>query len=164
MAFGFSHYINRMSVLWGAFAIYIIGIAIVLFLRPSLMFRQGSGTWKEFGVNTTGNYTIFPFWMFTMVWALLSYVVATIGAVFFASLTLRSRTRSPTVPTMESIAKPISLAPIPMQIPASEVMTPSVSRLPGYYILETPMNAAPKYIYFGTEPPTLNNLSAYSRQ
>lgn len=155
-----------MSVLWGAFTIYIIGIAIVLFLRPSLMFRGGSGTWKEFGVNTTGNYTIFPFWMFTMVWALLSYVFATLGAVYLASISLKSVPKRSEFPTMniESIAKPISTAP--PQISASEILmgTPNSNRLPGYYILETPVSAAPKYVYFGTEPPSLANLGTYSRQ
>ena len=155
-----------MSVLWGAFAIYIVGIAIVLFLRPSLMFRSGSGTWKEFGVNTTGNYTIFPFWMFTMVWALLSYVFATLGAVYLASISLKSVPRNSELPTvnLESVTKPISKAP--SQISASEILTgtPNSNRLPGYYILETPINAAPKYVYFGTEPPSLANLGTYSRQ
>ena len=66
-----------MNVLWFAFGIYIIGIAIVLFLRPNIMFRPGKGTWKEFGISNTGSYTVFPFWLFTLVWAILSYVLAT---------------------------------------------------------------------------------------
>jgi hypothetical protein len=36
--------------------------------------------------------------------------------------------------------------------------TPPATELPGYYMLETPVAGEPKYVYFGTKPPTLANL------
>jgi hypothetical protein len=128
-----------MNTLWFAFGIYIIGIAIVLFLRPAIMFRPGKGTWKEFGISNTGSYTVFPFWLFTLVWAILSYVCATLSTVFFAGIAMKSL-------NTETLITPISKA------------TPPATELPGYYMLETPVAGEPKYVYFGTKPPTLANL------
>lgn len=128
-----------MNTLWFAFGIYIIGIAIVLFLRPAIMFRPGKGTWKEFGISNTGSYTVFPFWLFTLVWAILSYVFATLSTVFFAGIAMKSL-------NTETLLTPISKA------------TPPATELPGYYMLETPVAGEPKYVYFGTKPPTLANL------
>ena len=128
-----------MNTLWFAFGIYIIGIAIVLFLRPAIMFRPGKGTWKEFGISNTGSYTVFPFWLFTLVWAILSYVFATLSTVFFAGIAMKSL-------NTETLITPISKA------------TPPATELPGYYMLETPVAGEPKYVYFGSKPPTLANL------
>jgi hypothetical protein len=131
-----------MSALMLAFGIYIIGVAVVLFIRPTSMFRDNG--WREFGLSSTGNYTIFPFWMFTLLWAVFSYAIATLGTVFFANLALRS-----TVPSSRTLPKPISS------------LGPSA---PGYYIVEPQGTAeAPKFVYFGTTPPTMDNLRAYSR-
>jgi len=130
----------RMNTLWIAFGIYILGIAIILFIRPAMMFREGNGTWKEFGISSKDTYTVFPFWLFTLVWAILSYVFATMTSVFFAGLALQSM--------RSDLLTPISKVPeMPVEVP-------------GYYVLETPVQGQPKYVYFGTKPPTLSNLSA----
>jgi hypothetical protein len=59
--------------------LYLMGIAIVLFLRPPLMFHQ-DGRWKEFGLRDDDS-SVFPFWMFCLVWALISFFI---GRVFFS--------------------------------------------------------------------------------
>lgn len=141
-----------MTVLWFAFGIYILGIALVLFLRPTMMFRPGNGTWKEFGISNNGSYTVFPFWLFTLVWALLSYVFATLGTVFFAGLALKS------LPKHDGIT-PISTVEPPT---GSVGSVGSVARAPGYYIFESPKVGAPKYVYFGTSPPTADDLVAHA--
>lgn len=66
-----------MEVLWLAILLYSVGLAVVLHLRPALMFHA-NGTWKEFGYQraTESRYTIFPFWLFAVVWAFVSYAVA----------------------------------------------------------------------------------------
>lgn len=66
-----------MDVLWLAILLYSVGLAVVLHLRPALMFHA-NGTWKEFGYQraTESRYTIFPFWLFAVVWAFVSYTVA----------------------------------------------------------------------------------------
>ena len=148
-----------MTVLWLAFGIYIVGIASVLYFRPTTMFRPGAGTWKEFGLNSTGNYTVFPFWMFTMVWAMLSYVFATVGAIFVASLALPRNVRENVTISPISYAAPPAPPALP---PALPNISSAMPQSPGYYILDQSINGVPKYIYFGTEPPTLANLSIRS--
>lgn len=126
-----------MSALMLAFGIYIIGIAIVLLFRPSLMFNET--TWKEFGMSSSGQYTLFPFWMFALLWAVFSYALATLGTVMFASLALRSEAKN--------FVKPVSSL-----------------GAPGYYIVEPRADAAPpRYVYFGSQPPTMENLRADAR-
>jgi len=152
-----------MTVLWLALGFYIIGVAIVLYIRPSTMFYEGG--WKEFGLANTNSYTIFPFWMFTLVWAVLSYAFATLAMMFFASSALK--TMSP--PVQESpIAKPISkAAPKPPKMPkapkvpaAAPAASPSS---PGYYVLDTPASGGPpRYVYYGPEPPSLQNLERFT--
>jgi len=132
-----------------AFGIYIVGVAVVLYVRPNLMFRENS--WKEFGLGTNGIYTIFPFWLFTFVWAVIAYALATVSNLYIAKLAMRSMGPSVNHKYIENIATPVSMVPHP---------TPAVSpTLPGYYIMQPQNVGQPQYVYFGTSPPTLANLS-----
>jgi hypothetical protein len=191
-----------MSILYTALAIYVIGAAIVLYIRPSIMFHPEKGTWKEFGIDTSHRSTIFPFWMFAILWAFVSYAIATIINVGIAHTALNSSANEP-IFYEESVALPISRSayspanndflparmhvntPYPSVVPTPSVnitpsmpsannMYPSVSSspsvstggpTPGYYIVEPPSsgNNAPRFVYFGPEPPTYSNLAAYSR-
>lgn len=64
--------------------LYLAGIALMLTLRPEFMFHS-DGSWKEFGIGRNPDrYTWFPFWIFAIVWAIVSYVLI----VFLASLNL----------------------------------------------------------------------------
>lgn len=127
-----------MTVLWLAFGIYIIGVATILVIRPTTMFHTSGSSWKEFGLSSSGTSTVFPFWMFAIVWALISYALATLGMMFMATITLRS---APEYMNMNNInVKPIS----------SINTNP-----PGYYVLdEMTQSSPPKYLFYGTEPPT----------
>jgi hypothetical protein len=62
--------------LWLAILFYSLGLAAVLHLRPALMFNE-NGTWKEFGYKRDSRHTMLPFWLFAIVWAILSYAIAT---------------------------------------------------------------------------------------
>jgi len=42
--------------------------------------------WKEFGLSHKGNYTIFPFWMFIVVWSVFSYVLGSFCVIGFSSV------------------------------------------------------------------------------
>lgn len=64
-----------MEILWLAILFYSVGLAAVLHFRPALMFNE-SGAWKEFGYHRSSRYTIFPFWLFAIVWAIVSYTLA----------------------------------------------------------------------------------------
>ena len=65
-----------MNVLWFAFGIYIVGVSALLILQPRIMFEQN--TWKEFGLHNTTKATVFPVWMFILLWSLISYGVASL--------------------------------------------------------------------------------------
>jgi len=70
-----------------AFALYIVGIAIVLYIRPKIMFAPG-GSWKEFGVGRGENHTVMPFWLFAIFWAFISYGLGLVAMSHFATLAM----------------------------------------------------------------------------
>jgi len=114
--------------------LYLTGIAILLIIKPEIMFRE-DGRWKEFGIGRDPkHFTYIPFWLFTIIWALLSYVI-----VLFAE------------DSMES----------PNQIEAPRRRrngkNNSVKELtPGYYMLNessTARDGVPRYVYLGPESP-----------
>lgn len=141
-----------MSVLWFALGIYIVGIAVVLFIRPTSMF-SASG-WKEFGLANTSNYTVFPFWMFAIVWAVVSYAVASLFTLTVASGVISGENTNNDI-SLNNIATPISQ----VQAAPAPVATPSASpTLPGYYILQEAAKGPAKYIYYGANPPTVENI------
>jgi hypothetical protein len=149
-----------MTTLMIAMGIYIVGVAIVLYTRPQLMFFAETGAWKEFGLDS--GRTIMPFWMFALLWAIISYVAASLLTVYFSGLALQHVPADVIEANIASVVKPVSKSP-PPNIPVSAVSAPSPaatasSTLPGYYVLETPKSGPPKYVYFGTEPPTAENL------
>jgi hypothetical protein len=136
-----------MSVLWFALGIYIVGIAVVLFIRPTSMF-SASG-WKEFGLANTSNYTVFPFWMFAIVWAVVSYAVASLFTLTVASGVISGESANNDI-NLNSIATPVSKLPEP-KAPASPT-------LPGYYILQETAKGPAKYMYYGPNPPTMESV------
>ena len=148
------------TTLFLAFGIYIVGVAVILVLRPHFMF--GTNGWKEFGVSKNSQYTVFPFWMFTIVWAISSYALATLGGVVLANMALNSEpVFTGSVATPISSVGPNLSTPLPMPTNAAPSGPSPPSSLPGYYILDR-SKEMPNYIYFGSEPPTITNLRAYS--
>ena len=56
-------------------ALYLIGVAIMLVLKPDFMFTP-DGNWKEFGIGKNkARYTPFPFWLFCLLWAVVAYTI-----------------------------------------------------------------------------------------
>jgi hypothetical protein len=166
-----------MSVLWIAFGIYIVGVAIVLYLRPSTMFHAETGTWKEFGMGRSAHYTLFPIWMFTIVWAFASYALASVATLALRNFALQTvsssffgETGEAGTEAVERIAgTPISKVKVPrLPIAAAEsVAAPSgaaaaAGATPGYYVLETPKTGPPKYVYFGTSPPSIEDVERFA--
>lgn len=147
-----------MTTLMIAMGIYIVGVAVVLYTRPALMFHAETGAWKEFGLDS--GRTVMPFWMFALVWAIVSYVSATLTSVYLSGLALQSLPADVVEANISNVVKPVSKSP-PPSLPTSVVesaATPA-STAPGYYVLETPKSGPPKYVYFGTQPPTIENVS-----
>ena len=146
-----------MHVLFLALTIYLVGTTIVLYLRPSIMFHPG-GTWKEFSLNPDPNHTNMPFWLFSILWAFLSYLIAS----FIQRMMV-------TVPTPEGDSadfEPIDL-PEPVEMPETDI--PNLTEAEpvsknmglnktrnGYYVLNTQKysrNQVPMYVYYGDSPP-----------
>ena len=92
-----------MEILWLAIIIYSIGLVVVLHFKPSLMFNE-NGTWKEFGYQRSSStdlsrYTIFPFWLFSITWAFLSY-----ASVVAAMWVFQSRMNVASLATASTVA------------------------------------------------------------
>ena len=146
-----------MHVLFLALTIYLVGTTIVLYLRPSIMFHPG-GTWKEFSLNPDPNHTNMPFWLFSILWAFLSYLIA--------SFIQRMMVTVPTPEGDSSDFEPIDL-PEPVEMPETDI--PNLTEAEpvsknmglnktrnGYYVLNTQKysrNQVPMYVYYGDSPP-----------
>ena len=65
-----------MRVLLISALLYLSGVVVMLYLRPESMFHR-DGRWKEFGLHTLEG-TIFPFWMFCIAWAFISYFTSSL--------------------------------------------------------------------------------------
>jgi hypothetical protein len=155
-----------MHVLFLALTIYLLGVTIVLYLRPALMFHPG-GTWKEFSLNPDPNHTWMPFWLFSILWAFVSYLVA----AALQRLLLSSSDKVdisedgdgdgdgndieeiPVVKSRRSVRPQVE-----MEIeaePVSKTMGLNTSKN-GFYVLNTQKyntNHVPSYVYYGDQPP-----------
>jgi hypothetical protein len=122
--------------------LYLAGVALVLMLRPSLMFTE-DGIWKEFGIGRSPNtHTWMPFWLFCILWSIASYILC----VLLADGGLLPGLW---VSHVEVEAPATSVAPAP------KVKGPKTPA-PGYYMLNTEgsgIEGVPKYIYLGPAAP-----------
>jgi hypothetical protein len=123
-----------IPILAGAFTIYIFGIATVLFLKPKIMFGE-TGEWKEFGIGRGERRTVFPFWLFSIFWAFISYGLALVIMSQFATIAVSafpepsiSNTGQYQQPSMQqpSIQQP-SIQQPSVQQPVYNTPTPQVS-------------------------------------
>ena len=63
-----------MKIILLSCLLYLSGVVVILFLKPSFMFDK-NGNWKEFGFKQDTNHTWFPFWLFCILWGVLSYAI-----------------------------------------------------------------------------------------
>lgn len=143
--------------------LYLTGVSIVLYYKPQLMFTT-EGEWKEFGLGRNpAQYTWLPFWLFTLLWAMLSYlIVLTLlspsPSLASSSLAPSFFSDAPEVPlSMEELGpENISTKSLPSSLKKRPTTTGEMKK--GYYILdanETARRGIPKYIYLGPEAPQL---------
>jgi hypothetical protein len=129
-----------MRRLFVAGLLYLTGIAVVLVLKPQYMFRE-DGRWKEFGIGRDPkNFTYLPFWLFAIVWAVLSYVLI---ALFEEMLFGEQTEYQPN-------------AQRPRNNRSSNKRNSDIELTPGYYMLNetsTGRNGVPRYVYLGPEEP-----------
>lgn len=137
-------------------AVYLVGVAVVLVLRPTYMF-DASGNWLEFGIGKPANkFTPFPFWMFCLTWALVSYVIVLIACRFaYPGLGGAALALAPALAPTSASTNILPLTPVPKAAAAAAVE--SAVELPkGYYVLNrkaTKLSGTPKYVYLGAEAP-----------
>lgn len=127
--------------------LYLFGVAMVLMTKPTIMFT-GEGYWKEFGIGRNpATHTWMPFWLFSILWALVSYIVALLLLAMIGGV----HKQSASYPNTD----------IHVEMPSStQIQNNSVpkGRLPkGYYILNTSSmeesGGVPNYIYLGKALP-----------
>ena len=115
-----------MRVLILSTFIYLLGVVAILYTKPSFMFDT-SGNWKEFAFKNTEKHTWFPFWLFCIVWAVLSF--------FIISFLFGSKGNSVNIKTSNNT---------------------TYTMQPGYYMLDkqgSKKEGMPKYVYLGTDNP-----------
>jgi hypothetical protein len=151
-----------MQRLIAAGVLYLLGTAIVLVIRPSLMFTE-DGSWKEFGIGRNMNtHTWMPFWFFAILWALTSYILVTIiFTVYFPEAGGRTEAgeaggrRGSHTETIAPTgrARTPSIEDIEMPRPVRRGRGKSMELPDGYYIRNTDgteiAGGVPKYIYLG---------------
>lgn len=133
------------TLLLGAI-LYLLGVAIILFFRPKLMFHA-DGRWKEFG-TVSPDHTVFPFWLFCILWAAAAYLISLLFTDEFSG------------PILKPIEPPDDLLmPLPPRTrtrPRAQEIEDGGNMKPGYYVLDTKelrKSGIPKYIYMGEEGP-----------
>jgi hypothetical protein len=135
-----------MYIFLGAGVLYIAGVATILLLRPSLMFSP-DGSWKEFGIGKdTEHFSPFPFWMFCIVWALVSY-----GVVLALARAGGSVEDAPRMNRRNNVQANHQSAP---QTPFTQDQDDGAPfELPeGYYMLNRKTkNGIPKYVFIGKD-------------
>jgi hypothetical protein len=143
-----------MSLLIYSGLLYLLGISIILFYRPELMFTE-DGNWKEFGLGRNRKqYTWLPFWLFAIMWAILSYIVV---------LVIVSHITEPVAMTEINVSaemiEPVNVSTKAMSANVPKKKPVSMNDMKsGYYILdvnETVKKGIPKYTYLGPEAPNL---------
>ena len=132
--------------------LYLVGIAGILYWKPTLMFRP-DGSWKEFGIGRNpDDYTWLPFWLAAIIWAIISYMT-----VLLLSDSFSSGRPQPVELDDEYPRKPARghRAGLNSKRASNIANTPGRDVLPGYYMLNTDQSrkGVPKYIYVGEAPP-----------
>ena len=102
------------------------------------------GQWKEFGTLSKDD-TIFPFWLFCVVWAALAYCI-TVALIFDpVNTSIMVSGLSGSARLLETESPEDLVQPLPSKKKGKSVK-------PGYYILdakEMKKSGVPKYIYVG---------------
>lgn len=129
--------------------LYLLGVAVLLMVKPQLMFTP-DGQWKEFGIGQNNDrYTPFPVWLFCIVWAIIAYILSVL-LVEVASSQRNESSSSLRTPRKKQFA----------EIEENDMydFDGDVSELPkGYYVLNkkaTRLSGVPKYVFLGANEPT----------
>ena len=133
-----------MKLLLYSGVLYLAGVATLLLLQPTLVFRE-DGSWKEFGVGRDpAHYTWIPLWLFAILWAMMSYMIV----LLFAGANM--------LPGIDTVSdESVDLESLS---PRKRAKVLSGLQEPGYYMLnvgESGAKGVPKYVYLGPAAPNL---------
>ncbi len=126
----------------------------ILWLQPEAMFRE-DGTWKEFGIGRDReNYTWCPFWMFILIWSMLSYSVShfMLGSTS-SPVSISDNTDTKSVASITNRKRTIKSKVKPRKVRTSIAQK---TLTPGYYVLNKDASkklGTPKYVYIGKDAP-----------
>jgi hypothetical protein len=154
-----------MERLLAAGLLYLIVVAIVLAIKPSMMFTD-EGAWKEFGIGRNpATHTWMPFWLFATLWALVSYILIVLlfavmgwnGGLVPGKESSASASTPPVnivnasnldEEEVENIIESIAKSNRKSRLKGKAMNLPD-----GYYVLNTDATEAaggvPKYVYIG---------------
>ena len=137
----------------GSGIVYLVGISIVLMLRPELMFDE-DGVWKEFRIGgDRRRYTWMPFWLFAILWAIISFVLVHLISKSTGTSQQNVYNTAPQPSFSENGLAPA--APPPESVKVPKRRGASVPLPPGYYMLDKEAfngTGTPHYVYIGPTP------------
>lgn len=134
--------------------LYLVGVVLVLYLKPTLMF-DSSGTWKEFGFVKDDKRTWFPFWLFCILWAFISFFI--VNFLFGESnsvVKVGELKTSTSIEVLDSSNENISS--VKAVKPRKKIQSGNDAR-PGYYMLDkesSEREGFAKYVYLGPNMPS----------
>jgi hypothetical protein len=142
-----------MEILWLAIVFYSLGLAAVLHFRPRLMFHE-NGSWKEFGYQRDSRHTMFPFWLFAIAWAFVSYAVAAAIAWSYGSAAAATAVAYSYVEAPASATDDDEYDAVPVSRSRRSTRQKTEPRA-GYYVLDpqSEESGLRRYIYYGSTPP-----------
>jgi hypothetical protein len=141
--------------------LYLTGVAVILVLKPSIMFTP-DGVWKEFGIGKNEDrYTPFTFWLFCLVWAILSYIIVLLISPLFErssqSLTRRNTKRNVRFTNDSDLVFDDEIESEPAEFSEPAESSQKLPKLPkGYYVLNrkaSKIAGVPKYVFLGEDEP-----------
>jgi len=147
-----------MTLLIYSGLLYLLGISIVLYFKPELMFSK-EGNWKEFGLGRNNEkYTWLPFWLFAIMWAMMSYIIMLVIASHTGLGGVNHYENEINVINEEIDVENVSQKALSNKGSIKKKIKSSDDLKEGYYILdanETMKQGVPKYIYLGPQAPNL---------
>ncbi len=143
-------------------SLYLLGVAVVLVLKPRWMFTP-EGDWKEFGIGKREDrYTPFPFWLFCLVWALVAYALVVLIEPMLVSKntgnasTYEADDETFELPVRNNMANGNGNGNGRRGRNSNKSNAGPVELPKGYYVLDrkaTSLSGVPKYVYLGTQEP-----------
>ena len=133
------------------------------------MFTE-EGVWKEFGIGRNpATHTWLPFWLFAIMWAIISYILSLVLVRIFSSSSPSTNVPSGNVLKTRKKSKNVVFEEATPPIESNEGSLDNfdnegsldnndqLTSLPtGYYVLNTTSNSGnvePKYVYLGKRLP-----------